>query len=65
VHVKAKADMPGLIQHRLVLHHLARSHQDAQDDPLLAAIHRVVRLVGQVRATAFAAQGRGVGGRWC
>ena len=37
--VKAKADLPGQIQHRLVLHHLAGGHQDAQDDPLLAAIH--------------------------
>lgn len=59
--MKAKAHVPGLAQHRLVLHHLAGCHQDPHDNALLAAIDGVMRLVPEVRATAFEAQGRGIG----
>lgn len=52
--------MPRQVEHRLILHHLARCHEDAQDSAACAAVHHIMRLVAQMRPTAFETQWRGV-----
>lgn len=52
--------MPRQVEHRLILHHLARCHEDAQDNAACAAVHHIMRLVAQMRPTPFETQWRGV-----
>ncbi len=43
--LEAETDMPGQVEHGLILHDLARCDQDAQDDAACAAVHHIMRLV--------------------
>ena len=57
--------MPGQVQHRLVLHHFAGRHQDAENNAAFASIYDIVGLVPQVCAATFETQWRGIGGGSC
>jgi len=50
--------MPEQVKHGVIVHHLARHHQNRQDDAPLASIHDVVSVVAQMDASALQAHRR-------
>src|SRR5207248_842016 len=56
-----KAGVPEQIQHRMIVHHLPRGHQDRQNDATFASIDHIMGMIAQVGSSSFEAHRCSIG----